>query len=83
MGEYVFDTMALTVLAQCLGAFSDAAWRLMCVIPAFVAYKGAVFVYGKWFGALGASAAKAAEPEEEPAPGKKEKKPKVKKMKGR
>ena len=81
LASYFFDVMALTVVAQCLGAFYDWSWYLLLVVPGFAVFKALAF----WFSRP--SAPKAAEPEEEEdaGPSKKERKAalKQKRMKGR
>ena len=78
---YFFDVMVLTLFTQTLSTYTDKAWYILLIVPAFGVFKAG----SAWFGKLSSSAAKSAEPEDEaPAGGpKKERKPKRKTMKSR
>ena len=78
---YFFDVMVLTLFTQTLSTYTDKAWYILLIVPAFGVFKAG----SAWFGKLSSSAAKSAEPEDQaPAAGpKKERKPKRKTMKSR
>ena len=78
---YFFDVMVLTLFTQTLSTYTDKAWYILLIVPAFGVFKAG----SAWFGKLSQSASASAEPEAE-APaggGKKERKPKRKTMKSR
>ena len=78
LASYFFDVMALTAVAQSLGALTDRAWYLLLAVPAFALYKAVAWKFG------GPAKPKEPEPAEDDVPAKgKEKKPKRKVMKGR
>ena len=77
---YFFDVMVLTLFTQTLSTYTDKAWYILLIVPAFGVFKAG----SAWFGKLSASASASAEPEDEaPAGPKKERKPKRKTMKSR
>ena len=78
---YFFDVMVLTLFTQTLSTYTDKAWYILLIVPAFGVFKAG----SAWFGKLSSSAAASATPEDEaPAGGpKKERKPKRKTMKSR
>ena len=80
LASYFFDVMALTAATQGLGAFSDRAWYILCVVPAFALYKAIAWKFG---GPSKPNPAAEPEPAEgDASAGKKEKKTKRKVMKG-
>ena len=78
---YFFDVMVLTLFTQTLSTYTDKAWYILLIVPAFGVFKAG----SAWFGKLSQSASASAEAPEDEAPAgpKKERKPKRKTMKSR
>ncbi|KAJ1457692.1 hypothetical protein M885DRAFT_615116 [Pelagophyceae sp. CCMP2097] len=79
LGQYFFDVLLLTMFTQCAAAFSDKAWWLFGLVPAFCAFKAVEWKLNSK--AAPAAAPAAVEEEDDDAPDAKGKKPRMKRGK--